>query len=116
MISYETRIGTVVITEQFLSKLIGFEVTSCFGVAGMVPRGSKQKIAGVFSREPAIDTGIKVSGDAETIDVEIHIVVTYGMNINAIANSITEKVSYIVREITGITVGKVSVMVDDIKE
>ncbi|MBO4433178.1 MAG: Asp23/Gls24 family envelope stress response protein [Clostridia bacterium] len=116
MISYETRIGTVEITEQFLSKLIGFQVTSCFGVVGMVPRGSKQRIIDVFSKNKAIDTGIKVSGDAETIDVEIHIVVTYGMNISAIAKSITEKVNYTVSEITGITVGKVSVMVDDIKE
>ena len=116
MISYETRIGKVVITEQFLSKLIGFEVTSCFGVAGMMPCGSKQRIVDVFSKEKAVDTGIKVSGDAETIDVEIHIVVTYGMNISAIAASITEKVKYIVSEITGINVGKVSVMVDDIKE
>ena len=116
MISYETRTGTVVITEQFLSKLIGFEVTSCFGVVGMMPRGSKQRILDAFSKEKAIDTGIKVTGDAESIDVEIHIVVTYGMNISAIAASITEKVKYTVSEITGINVGNVSVMVDDIKE
>lgn len=116
MISYETRTGTITITEQFLSKLIGFQVTSCFGVVGMVPRGSKQKIIGVLSREQALDTGIKVTGDADTIDVELHIVVTYGMNISAIANSITEKVKYAVEDITGIKVNKVSVMVDGIKE
>lgn len=116
MISYETRTGTITITEQFLSKLIGFQVTSCFGVVGMVPRGSKQRIIGVLSREQAIDTGIKVTGDADTIDVELHIVVTYGMNISAIANSITEKVKYTVEDITGIKVNKVSVMVDGIKE
>lgn len=116
MISYETRTGTVTITEQFLSKLIGFQVTSCFGVVGMVPRGSRQKIAGAFSKEKALDTGVKVTGDVDTIDVEIHIVVTYGMNINAIANSIKEKVQYTVKEITGITVNKVFVKVDGIKE
>ena len=116
MISYETRTGTITITEQFLSKLIGSQVTSCFGVVGMVPSGSKQKIIGVFSKAPALDTGIKVTGDADFIDVEIHIVVTYGMNINAIAASITEKVKYAVKETTGITVNKVSVMVDGIKE
>ena len=116
MISYETRIGTVTLTEQFLSKLIGFHVTSCFGVVGMVPSGSKQKIMGVFSKAPAFDTGIRVSGNADTIDVMLHIVVTYGMNISAIAASITEKVKYAVKEVTGIEVNKVSVMVDDIKE
>lgn len=116
MISYETRKGTITITEQFLSKLIGYQVTSCFGVVGMVPSGSRQKILGVFSKQPALDTGIKVSGDAESIDVELHIVVSYGMNINAMAASITEKVKYAVEDITGITVNRVSVMVDGIKE
>ena len=116
MISYETRIGTITVSEQFLLKLIGYQVTSCFGVVGMVPSDSKQRLIRVFTKEPALDTGIKVSGDANSIDVELHIVVTYGMNINAIAASITEKVKYAVKEITGINVDKVSVMVDGIKE
>ena len=116
MISYETRTGTVTITEQFLSKLIGYHVTSCFGVAGMKPKGSKQKIIDVFSKNPAVDTGIKVKGNADMIDVELHIVVTYGMNISAIAASITEKVKYAVNEITGIDVNTVTVMVDGIND
>ena len=38
------------------------------------------------------------------------------MNINAIAKSITEKVKYVVTEATGISVGKVTVRIDGIKE
>ena len=34
MIAYETRLGKIDITEAYLSKLIGHEVTSCFGVVG----------------------------------------------------------------------------------
>ena len=116
MIAYETRIGKITITEEFLSKLIGHEVTSCFGVVGMAPSSNRQKIYGLISKNQALDTGIKVMGDADTINVELHIIVTYGMNINAIAASITEKVKYVVKETTGITVNKVIVKVDGIKE
>lgn len=116
MIAYETRIGKITITEEFLSKLIGHEVTSCFGVVGMAPSSNRQRIYGLISKNQALDTGIKVTGDADMINVELHIVVTYGMNINAIAASITEKVKYIVKETTGITVNKVIVKVDGIKE
>lgn len=116
MIAYETRIGTVELSETYLSKLIGHEVTSCFGVVGMLPSNSKQKIFKVLSNKESVDTGIRIKGDGETIDVELHIVVTYGMNINAIAESITEKVKYVVKEATGITVNKVVVKVDGIKE
>lgn len=116
MIAYETRVGKIILTENFLSKLIGHEVTSCFGVVGMTPSNNRQRLMGLVSRNQSIDTGIKVTGDADTINVELHIVVTYGMNINAIAASITEKVKYAVMEMTGITVNKVVVKVDDIKE
>ena len=116
MIAYETRLGKIDISEAYLSKLIGHEVTSCFGVVGMAPSSNRQRIYGLISKNQALDTGIKVTGDADMINVELHIVVTYGMNINAIAESITEKVRYVVGEATGINVNKVIVKVDGIKE
>jgi uncharacterized alkaline shock family protein YloU len=116
MISYETRTGAISFTENFLGKLIGHAVTSCFGVVGMMPSSPRQHLFGLVAKEQALDTGIKVMGDADKIDVEIHIMVTYGMNIAAIAASITEKVKYVVFDSTGITVNKVTVKVDGIKE
>ncbi len=116
MITYETRLGRIVISEEYLSKLIGNEVTSCFGVVGMVPSTSKQKLFSKLSKNEQLDTGIKVIGNTDSISVELHIVVTYGMNINAIAASITEKVKYVVKEATGIEVDRVIVKIDGIKE
>lgn len=116
MISYETLTGKISISEAYLSKLIGSEVTSCFGVVGMMPSTGKQKLLRLISGRRTEDTGIKVSGNADRLNVELHIVVTYGMNINAIAASITEKVKYAVKDITGITVDRVVVKVDGIIE
>ena len=116
MITYETRLGKVNISETYLSKLIGNEVTSCFGVVGMVPSSNKQKIINKFSKSELVDTGIKIIGDSDYLEVELHIVVTYGMNISAIAQSITEKVKYVVKEAVGVEVNKVTVKVDGIKE
>ena len=116
MISYETRLGKVEISEDYLEKLIGNEVTSCFGVVGMVPRRVKQKIYNRFSKSDMVDTGVIVSGDGDNLSVEIHIVVTYGININAIAVSITEKVKHIVMENNALDIKNVTVKIDGIKE
>jgi len=116
MISYETMVGKIEISEAFLARLIGHEVTSCFGVVGMMPSGGRQRISKMFSRKELKDTGIRVSGDTDSITVEIHITVIYGMNINAIASSITEKVKYAVKDATGINVKRVIVKIDGIKE
>ncbi len=116
MIAYETILGKIAISQEYLSKLIGHEVTSCFGVVGMIPSGNKQRILEKLSKNEPINTGIKVYGNNDGIVVELHIVVTFGMNINAIASSITEKVKYAVKEATGINITKVIVKVDGIKE
>ena len=79
-------------------------------------RKGKQKIYNRFSKSDAADKGIKVHGNGDSISVEIHIVVTYGININAIAVSITEKVKHIVMEATGLEVEKVTVKIDGIQE
>ncbi len=116
MIAYDTRTGKINISEDYLQKLIGHTVTSCYGVVGMVPSGSKQKFVDLFLKKDSLNKGIIIKGNAESITVELHIVVSYGMNINAIAKSIVNKVQYTVKESTGITVDKVIVKVDGIKE
>ena len=115
MITYETRIGKINISEEYLQKIIGQSVTSCYGVAGMVASGSKQRIVDLFSKN-SINKGIVIKGNADSIVVELHIIVVYGMNINAIAKSIVNKVQYTVKELTGITVDRVVVKVDGIKD
>lgn len=115
MVSYQTRIGEITISNEYFCKLIGHAVSSCYGVVDMVPKGF-QKVKGLFSRSDMVDTGIKVYGDKDSVSVDIHVVVTYGMNINAIAKSIINKIKYTVYEATGIKVDKVTVKVDGIKE
>jgi len=116
MISYDTIHGSIILSNEYLTKIIGQAVTSCFGVVGMVPCGSKQKLRGIVSKKEQIDKGISVKGNMDGVDIELHIIVSYGMNINAIAQSIVHKVKYTVTEATGINVNKVTVKVDGIKE
>ena len=116
MLSYETRLGTVEISNEYLSKLIGNAVTQCYGVVGMVPSNSKQKLFGLFSKKDSADKGVIIKGDTDKLSAEIHIIVLYGMNISEIAKSIVNKVKFTVNENVGITVDKVTVKVDGIKE
>ena len=82
----------------------------------MVPSGNRQRLFSKLSKKELLDTGIIVSGNTDSLKVELHIVVTYGMNINAIAASITEKVKYVVNQATGMTVSKVTIKIDGMKE
>ena len=114
MISYETRLGKVKVSSEYFAKLVGRAATSCFGVVGMVPYGGLQRIRRLLKKNK-LDTGVVVTGDINSISIDLHIIVSYGMNINAIAKSIMHKVKYTVEEATGIKVDKVTIRVDGVK-
>lgn len=115
MVAYETKSGTVSVSNEYFVKLIGNAASSCFGVAGMAPHG-KQKFRNIFSKKDYTEKGVRITGNIDKINVDLHIIVAYGMNINAIAKSITHKVKYVITETTGIEVGKVTIRIDGIKE
>lgn len=116
MLSYETRLGTVEISNEYLSKLIGDAAAQCYGVVGMVPSNNRQKIMGIFTKRDYADKGVIIKGTSNKLSVEIHIIVLYGMNISEIAKSIVNKVKFTINEAVGITVDKITVKIDGIKE
>lgn len=118
MIKLENHLGTIEISEHFFVNLIGSAVTQCFGVAGMSTTGPTQGVKNYlksikwmpFKSFP--EKGIRVRYQKQKMNVEIHILVTYGTNVPAVVKSITEKVTYAVEDITGIQVNRVVVYVD----
>ena len=112
MIAYENHMGQIRISPTFFARLIGNAVSSCYGVANMVPRGRQWWRSKFFSRKNFADTGIIVRGNAQSLIVDLHITVIYGLNISAISHSIVNKVTYTVEDATGIKVDKVYVHVD----
>lgn len=116
MIKFENHLGIIEITEGYFAKLIGNAASSCFGVAGMANSNAKQGIRSLFDRKKNyIDQGVLVRRDGNGLSVDLHIIVTYGLNISAIVQSIVNKVRYTVEEATGLDVKRVNVYVDGMK-
>ncbi len=116
MIQMETSLGTIEISQEYFRHLIGQTAASCYGVTGMVTSGARQGWRAMVTRRQHVDDGVKVSGVGGKLVIDLHIEVLYGMNIAAIAQSIVHKVRYVVEQATGLTVKKVNVFVDAIKE
>lgn len=114
MIKINNYLGFIEISNEYFSNLIGKSVSECFGVKGMVSGSAKQKILNFISKSNMQDTGVIVRNIDGGLVVDIHIEVSYGVNISAIVKSIMSKVRYVVEEATGLDVSKVNVSVDKI--
>ncbi len=115
MITLENHLGTIEISQEYFSNLIGHAVSSCYGVAGMVKTGAKQGLRALLTRRTFVDEGIQVRSENESLIVDLHISVIYGMNISEISKSIVNKVRYTVESVTGLDVKRVNVFVDGMK-
>ena len=112
MIIVENHIGKITITAAYLSALVGYTVTSCFGVSDMNDAYPREALLSVLRRAKQIDKGVTIQSKDKQLIVNLHISVTFGTNIAAIADSISNKVRFAVEEATGITVSKVNVFID----
>ena len=112
MIKIENYIGDIVISPDFIARLAGKAASECFGVVGMANSTPTQGLRSILSRKESPDKGIKVRSIGGKLYIDMHIVVTYGVNISAIVKSIVNKVRYTVEETTGLDVVKVNVFVD----
>ena len=113
MISVETPLGVIEITQSYFSSLIGSVVPECFGVVGMANINTVQGIRSfLYKKREYPDKGVLVRSMPEGLSVDIHIVISYGVNISAIVQSIVNKVRYAVEDATSLKVNSINVYVD----
>ena len=106
--------GVIKISNDCLAKLAGYAATACYGVVGMAVRSGKDGIAKLLKRE-SMSKGVKIKFAADSIIVDIYIMVEYGINIGTIAESIKTSVKYQLELVTGLLVSQVNVHVEGIR-
>ena len=93
LIRLENHLGVIEISQPYFASLIGNAASSCFGVAGMANSNMRQGLRAVLNKNGHFaDQGISVRKDGEDLIVDLHIIVSYGVNISAICQSIVNKV------------------------
>lgn len=109
------ELGEVAISLNVISKLAGAVATKCYGVVGMAAKNKKDGFVSLLNVEN-IAKGVKVGYEEESgLTIELHIIVKYGVNINAICDSIIHNVSYKVEQAIGMSVDKVTVQVESVR-
>ena len=115
MIKIKNHLGTIGISTAYLRQLISNTAENCFGVAGLNAYGAKQGVNAMLKRENTTK-GVIIGQEGDELVVDLHITVTYGVNVGAIVDSIIHKVNYVLTNEAGITVKSVNVYVDEMTD
>ncbi len=107
--------GKVRICNSVIAKLAGYATTSCYGVVGMAMKNGRDGVARLLKMEN-MDKGIKVKVEEGQINIYLYIIIGYGVNIRSIGETIQSSVKYQVERAIGMTIGKVIVNVEGVRE
>ena len=111
---FNTELGQVTVNDDVLVRVAGYAALDCYGIVGMASKRSMDGIVQLMGREN-LGRGIQIRSTGDKVDINLFIIVEYGISIKAVAAAIIETVKYKVEHLTGIAVGHVNVSVEDIR-
>lgn len=115
MIYLENHLGTIGLSKQYLTELITHTATNCFGVAGISDRNNRQTFLRLLSGGGP-ERSLKLKYNKQFLEIDLHILMVYGVNMTETVRSIKHKIRYTLEELTELEVGRINIFVDGIKE
>jgi len=108
-----TDLGEITITERVIEEIAGYAATHCYGVVGMREKNTAEFLKKVFGGEN-IRKGIKAVTKDGKIIIDIHIKVSYGVNIKALSENVRQDIAYAIDAMTKTPIKEINVYIDDI--
>ena len=110
----ETKLGTITIENEVIARLAGQSVMECAGVVGMASKNVKDGIVQLIKKDN-LAKGITLTPDDGKVGLSLRIIVEYGTNIPAIAETIQTNIKYRVEEYTGVEISRVNIFVEGVR-
>ena len=107
-------IGTIFISEEVLLKVVGYAALECYGIVAMSSKRAKDGLVEWLGREN-LSRGVQIRMVDDQLDVDLFIVVEYGISVAEVCKTIVEVVRYKLESMTGVKVRSVNINVEGIR-
>lgn len=107
-------VGTIYITEEVMLKVVGYAALECYGIVAMSSRRAKDGFVEWLGREN-LSKGVQIRNAGDMLDVDLFIIVEYGISIAEVCKTIVDTVRYKLESMTGVKVRRVTVSVEGIR-
>jgi len=104
----------VQVSPDVIAQYAGLEAMGCFGIVGLGAVSMKDGIVKILKND-RVHKGVSVKVEDGKIIIDFHIIVAYGVSIQAVAENLVSNVTYQVENFTGMPVAKINVYVDGVR-
>lgn len=107
-------LGTILISEKVITKLAAQSASETYGIVGLAAQNVKD---GIFEllRVENNTKGVSVRINGDKIEVDLTVIMEYGVRIAIVAGNIIDKVKYNIESNTNLSVESVNVIVQGIR-
>ena len=109
-----SELGSIVIDNSVIANIAGISAMESYGIVGMA---SKNAADGIFEllKFENLSKGIKVNTENNQINIELHVVLEYGVKISVVGQNIIERVKFNIENLAGLTIDNIEVLVEGIR-
>lgn len=111
----DTQYGQVSVVEEVIATSAGYAAMECEGLAAMASRRQVvDRLTEVLGRDnPGRGVEVRLSGD--DVHVDLYVIVNYGINIYETAQTIRQKVHYVMTDTVGVNPETINIYVQGVK-
>lgn len=107
--------GSIDISNEVIASIVGGKAVECYGIVGMASRQQvRDGIAEILGHENYAK-GIVVREDKGVLDVDMHIIVSYGVKISEVAQNVQSTVKYTLENTLKLKVNSVNIFVQGVR-
>jgi len=106
-------LGRIEVSRQVIASIAGHAANECYGIVGMAARGLRDGLAERLQREN-LHRGVEVRVEADGIDIDLYVVVEYGVRVVEVGRQLQGAVRYQCEKTLGLKVKSVNVNVQGI--
>jgi uncharacterized alkaline shock family protein YloU len=101
--------GKILVSHRAIATVACQSALSSYGVVGLAPKNLVDGWTNVILKDPS--HGVEVKYDGAGVDIDVFVVLEYGIRIKSVATTISHQVQYQVEKTFGLTVNRVNVHV-----
>ncbi|MBQ8971243.1 MAG: Asp23/Gls24 family envelope stress response protein [Lachnospiraceae bacterium] len=109
-----TPIENVSINTEVIAQYAGTVATECFGIVGMAAVSVKDGFVKLLRKE-TLTHGINVKFENDVLKLDFHVIVAYGVSIQAVTENLISNVKYKVEEFTGLKIECINIFIEGVR-
>ncbi len=112
----QTNLGDVKVSVEAIASYAGTIVSECYGVVGMASKNLIRDTLAELLRKENYSKGIVVRETKSGLELDIYIVVCYGVKVIEVASEVQKKVKYELEKMLDVDFAAVNVFVQGVRD